>query len=234
MMAENILPKSIVGGTKMPNPQWINYRTKGAWRWVLNAIFNRYDRVKIENMSWGEYRDADYVLFESIFQLLCDFVEIELAHLEMVFHAKNYTWWQRFQQYHLPRSWHRKLSRELAMQHWEWECELKEPDWDHWDDVKGEYPDTDVLSRQAIKARKIRELYLWYRDVRPKRVDPDSIWRYDLHSIVRKAEEEGLDIPEIKIAHDSLIASTAEEERQSQEDTDMACEVIKIRSSMWT
>lgn len=212
----------------------INYRVEHAWYWIRNALFNRYDRVKIECMSSGDYRDSDYVIFESIFQVLCNFVEIEIAQLGMICNEKEYTRWQRFQQYHLPRSWHRTLSRELAMRHWEWECELKEQDWDHWDEEKGEYPDTDALSRQAIAARKIRELYLWYRDVRPKRIDADSIWRYDLWDVVHTAEREGIDIPEIKIMRDSLMASGEEEERQRQEDTDMACEVVKVRSSMWT
>jgi len=212
----------------------IKYKVRNAWYWIRNALFHRYDRVKIECMSRGDYRDADYVLFESVFQILCDFVEIEVAQLGMIGHKEEYTWWQRFQQYHLPRSWHRKLSRELAMRHWEWECELKDQDWEHWDDEKQCYPDTDVLSNQAIHARQIRDLYLWYRDVRPKRVDSESIWRYDLYEVVRKAERLGIDIPEIKIMRDSLIASGEEEERQCQEDTDMACEVVKLRRSMWT
>ena len=212
----------------------IKYKVKDAWYWVRNALFHRYDRVKIECMSRGDYRDSNYILFESIFQILCDFVEIEVAHMETICNKDRYTRWERFQMRHLPRSWHRTLSRKLAMRHFEWECELLDPDFDRWNVDTGQYEDSDQLSNQAIMARKQRDLYLWYRDIRPKRVDPDSIWRYDLRDVVRKAEREGIDIPEIKIERDSLMASGEEEERQRQEDTDMACEVVKIRSSMWT
>lgn len=212
--------------------------------WVQNALFSRYDRITLDGMSAGDYHDTDYRMFHVVFQLLCDFVEIELAQMEMICHRKEYSWWQRMTQYHLPMWWpgKRKFARELGLRHFEWSCNLKEPDFDKWDNEKHEYTETEALSNQAVHAIKLRDLYLWYRDVLPNRPDPwdMALPDYNEAMIVQDKDETGNHplvfdrSPKGEAYYASLQVCADEEQRLYEEDTAKAQEVLAIRQGMWT
>jgi hypothetical protein len=50
-------------------------------RYKLGLV--RYNKIKMRHMSY-HYADLDYRMFHAIFQCLCDYIEIELAHMATI------------------------------------------------------------------------------------------------------------------------------------------------------
>ncbi len=125
--------------------------TRRIIRRIHRAFFptNKIILHRIEPHIWY---DTDTRMFESMFELLCEYVENELSTTSA--HDET-TWWEKFKLKWVPRTLRYELSRQLAMKHLAWETQL--------DDGK---------SDQAIKAQTVKELYEWYRDVYPFIKDP--------------------------------------------------------------
>lgn len=120
----------------------------------MNRLLRKFKRVlyptntivlrRLESHLWY---DTDTRMFEAMFELLCEYVENELAF------AASYnesTRWERFKLYWLPRQYRYEISRKFAMKYLEWEMQV--------DGGEGD---------QAISAQKVKELYEWYRDIYP-------------------------------------------------------------------
>jgi hypothetical protein len=54
----------------------IEKRIRRSWRWVLNTIFKRKYRLKLDGLD-SNWHDRDYVLIHAMFQCLVDFIEKE-------------------------------------------------------------------------------------------------------------------------------------------------------------
>jgi cytosine/adenosine deaminase-related metal-dependent hydrolase len=95
-------------------------------------------------------------------------------------------------------------------------------------------------THQALAAREILELYMWWREVRPARPDPykASGWTAycerrrnggrDFFDLEDKTEEEA---EQGRVASEQVSKIEAEYE---QEDTDMLIRLIRVRDGLWT
>lgn len=122
--------------------QFIAYRTT-----------KRYNVIKIKTLT-PNYWDKDTILLHAMMQLVVDFVEIECAFMEM---DSPYTWKQwlylRLPWFLRGDGWIR--SRELGLRHLDMLCEFYE----------------DKVHGALTHPRTIKEIYLWWVDERPKRID---------------------------------------------------------------
>jgi len=147
----------------------------------------------------GQWHEFDWRLLHGCFEGLVDYVEVEIGG------------------YGKPRR-----SRERGLEHLEWESNLKyDKDGGMGGDGSGEEP-----TPQAESAIETRELYLWWKDVRPNRQDP---WE-----LVENADEPIDFISTADSYKDKYGAMDAVTESYRQEDEDMMIRLIKHRHYLWS
>ncbi len=174
-------------------------------------------------LKHGQWYDTDTRLFESVFGLLVQFVEIELANHAFLDDTDpfviEYKSTSRFNRWKNKQEWNERLGLEYL----DWASNLGE-----------ESP------YQAECAKKTKELYLWYKHERPNRVDP-----YDK---INEFSSKFIDAPGASTLDDRFSRSnqmTEEykkwlydvcdlERQQYEEDTRKAQEVLEIRQGLWT
>lgn len=198
--------------TVIPNVWWPVTRT---YKSIVSYIrFGYFEKMHLIDTGLKPgYYDKDTLLLHSMFSILKDFVEIEKAWMEAIFN-KDYKrpWWKLNSRFR---------NREYGIEYLDWEIALVN--------------ETDEANNpQAEIAKIIKELYLWWVDIRPVRMDPYDLiqdnydgklfkdWFYDLD----KPLSENKKIIYKKI--DKL------EKDYYDEDTEMMKKLIKIRSSLWT
>jgi hypothetical protein len=134
-------------------------------------------------------------LFEACFQILVDYVEKELAWMQLLSDNKE--------------RWHHRIripnGRELGLRYLNWEIQLG-----------------DDSPEQSAGAQTIKDLYLWYRDLRPLRPDP-----YD-------------DVPDVEdcrsdeeVTKSYWTAANIEKAYEEEDDRKLNL-LISIRGMMWT
>jgi hypothetical protein len=182
-------------------------------RYVAYRTSKRYNVLKIRELP-ANYWDKDTILLYAVMQLVVDFVEIECSFMEL---DTPYTLRQRIN-FKLPwflRSDEVYRNRELGLQH------LKM--------LEETYQDMLVNPSDAPKA--IREVYLWWKDVRPLRQDPGVESGFDEYMQQCKDSTIKEDKKHVTML---LKKSLRIEQRHEKQDTEMLNKVIKYRNFMWT
>ncbi len=159
---------------------------------------HRYDVVHT-GLSYGYY-EVDKRLLHANFALLKGFVEVELAWMSLVCNKDERAkvpWYMTLAQYH------RRHYLELALAYLTY--------WDNADNNKVEQLWEGELEGIRSKDREIRELYQWWVEARPKRIDPYQ------------------DCPD-----DQLMKAFEQEEAYHKEDEEMLIRLVKIRRNLWT
>ena len=185
----------------------------------------------------GQWCDVGNRFLPCLFNELVDFVEIETAWSHIAWSGKEAKakyrapWWSTG--WFRWRTWR---SAEAGLDHLDWAIELKHDDeWTPKDDPLYGQP-----TQQAINAREIKDLYLWWTIVHPSRKDPhdESGWR---EYCERSRELNGGRLlgskttPELQaLATTSLDRIRQIEAEYEAEDTEMLTRLIKIRNSLWT
>ena len=174
--------------------------------WVLAYFRRRKNVVTMKALKRAQWYDCDTRLFEAGFQILVDYVEGELAWMQILNESKN-KWYHRWLS--VPNA------RERGLKLLEWEIQLGD----------------DSIS-QSKAAKEIRDLYLWYKDVRPNRIDPFSEVPDRPVVFDENGEMEQMEHDE---EYSKLVMEAfKKEESQEEEDTEMLVRLMKIRRSMWT
>jgi hypothetical protein len=195
---------------------------------IRHRLFDRYNIIHTKLKP--DYYDSDTRMLHGMFELLVDFVEVEKAWMHVVFNkdaqkARKHPWWSR--------GWTRfKAFRDpiAGLDHLVWEMSLDNPE-------LGVYERSDS---QAAAAKEIFELYNWWKNVRPNRLDPHDASGWTAHC--DKKRDMGIDLLDFEEETAEYRAESAKaldklreiEESQEQEDTDMLIRLIKIRKSLWT
>lgn len=198
------------------------YRLTGIHRWVLHRTVRRFHVVDT-GLEPGYY-DKDTLILHGAFSILVDYVEQEVAWMEVIFDKeamKKELGWR----YYLPRLFRPEYrNREAGLKHLDWEATL---------DSEDLHPN-EQSPDQAKRARELKALYLWWTEERPKREEleyplDDTI---GLDSLSQKWKKANPDKDEAisKWARNSHI----QEEAWAQEDTMMLIKLIKLRRGMWT
>lgn len=164
------------------------------------------------------YYDCDILILHGLYQTVVDYVEQELAWMEVVF-AKA-----EKRKYGCPR-WFtgRWRSREAGLAHLAWAKALTH------DMLDDDDPDRHETTRQAEAAAEIEAVYLYVKDERPKleaAVEAALSDWYD-NRPKRRAGEDVLDKARFKL-------HTILEQELDAKDTEMLCRIVKVRQSMWT
>ena len=176
--------------------------------WFWNGFVNRTHLVKVREMKFGQWSDLDYKMFHANFSMLVEFVEQELA----------------------INSTARKYGRENGLAHLDWEIDLvNDPTVNPWE--------REMCRAQSENAKVVKELYLWYKDIRPARPDPDDLWsvRYPRANRKMEGNKYVVDKQEDEADCHALIEQAWKIEKQyDEEDTEKLITLIRIRHSLWT
>lgn len=167
----------------------------------------------------GKFQDLDYRILHCTFDELVDFVEIEKAYSNFRWDSeksKDLKWWQ-------GGRWRTRT--------WRWaEAGLEQLRWESNPDGEDEIP-----APQSLAAKEIVELYDWWVNIRPNRVDPmeASGWSAYCHSY----RDDFFDIfdndndVDTGPMHDQMREL---EKQYDDEDTEMLIRLIGIRGYLWT
>jgi hypothetical protein len=184
-------------------------------RWI-----NRYDVIRTGLPR--TYHDGDTRMLHGMFAILVDFVEIEKAHMQYVF-SENTD----------PRPWYaRRPFRffshrvpEAGLEYLKWEMSLDE----HVDEAY-------VNISQAQAAREIYDLYIWWTQERPLRVEPyaASGWNDYYRENYENKQRDPLDEHDSEQADIALKRLHDIEMQYDQQDQDYLIRLVKVRKHLWT
>jgi len=187
----------------------------------------------------GDWRDVGNRFLPCLFNELVDFVEIESAwhHIAWNDDAKEKyrapfwaSGWFRWRTWRCP---------EAGLASLDWSISLV---WDKDWGVDETSPEFGKPTSQAIRAKEIKDLYIWWTTVYPNRPDPHDASGWSEYCD-RLREEKGSDhwigmnskSPETeKMGKKALKLSQKIEEAYDKEDEAMMIRLIKIRDSLWT
>lgn len=181
--------------------------------WLAFRTTKRYNVLKIQDLP-PNYWDKDTILLYAVMQLVVDFVEIECSFMEL---DEPYTFrqWINFKLPWFLRSDEVYRNRESGLQHLTW--------------LEESYQDMGENSSDAPKT--IREVYLWWKDVRPQRQDPGDDSGFNQYMQECKKSNTKKDEKHIS----KLLKKTIRIEQQHEKkDTEMLNKIIKYRGFMWT
>lgn len=160
----------------------------------------------------GHYHEIDTKILHGLFNELVDYVEGELAHTMKAYEDRNY-------------KFIKGRCKQAGLDHLDWACSMVYNE--DYGIMEGE-KNYGKITPQAISAQKVKELYLWWTEIRPNRIDPyhaAGLEKFAGNEFFSKRSKE-----EIK-AMRNMVKIEAEYDK---EDTDKLIELIKIRKELWT
>ena len=186
----------------------------------------------------GTWMDVGNRFLPCLFNELQDFVEVELAWWHIAWAERDEkakynapfwaTGWFRWRSWRCPQA---------GLDNLEWQRKLT------WDT---DYPDQDVGGNkgkptpQAVKAQEILDLYTWWTQTRPARLDPHEASGWSAYCDAKRDLNDdrlfgGKTTPELekasKVALKKLHKMEADYEK---EDEQMMIRLIKVRHGLWT
>lgn len=207
---------------------------------ALNARFkDRYFGMTSTLDKWRYHEIDDRILFCN-FETLVEFVESENAISRVRWSDDNKDYGHRW--YHetpiislFAPDWRSKEAGEAALQ---WACNLKIND-NHLGHcevlIKEAEKDGSYgqFTPQAVLYKEIADLYYWWTQRRPNRLDPMEQSGYNKYT-----ENDSEDIfPEVKDKdgfNKAIIEMDRIETMYHDEDTEMLCRLMKVRQGLWT
>ena len=219
-------------------PDWLEFPARftidpiNDVRYYIKCRFFDQTHVLRTSLKPGQYYDLDTRFLHGLFNAFIEFVEIEKAHMHMVWGPDEnrkkykYPWHQRFW-------WTRWI---------EWRCPQAGLDYLLWESTL-DHPDLlpeEQTPHQAQAAREQLALYRWWKETRPNRPDPydASGWT----AICEEGRAQGYSIfssstqpAEYKqrLSAANVILHKLEEDYE-REDEEMLMRLLKIRKSLWT
>lgn len=185
----------------------------------------------------GDWCDVSNRFLPCLFNELVDFVEIEQAWSHIAWGSKEdrakydapfyASGWWRWRTWRCPQA---------GIDHLDWAMTLTNSDW-----VDKSDPDYGKPTSQALAAKEIKELYIWWTTVYPARPDPHdaSGWSAYCESLRKQHGDTWLGMSakapdEIKTRDKAHKLVDKIEKAYDKEDTEMMIRLIKIRDSLWT
>lgn len=192
----------------------------------------------------GTWRDVGNRFLPCLFNELVDFVEIEKAW-------SNIAWSKEARKkYNVPFwswgwfRWRNWRSAEAGLEHLKWEITLTNEEW-----LDEDEKHLAEQTGQAIAAKEILELYIWWKEVYPNRKDPHELsgWSALCDHRRQKIKEEDPDADDFSILGSDNESKSEREEtsrvlellgkiekEQNDEEEAMMVRLIKIRNHLWT
>ena len=191
---------------------WIRYRT--------------YDRYHILHTRLPPgYHEVDTQMLHVNFNLLKDFVEIELAWHYYIWHEEDRrSWFEKYIPFY--DRFFPSLNPNLGINYLNWATTLDDP----------MLPPVERSERQAQSAREILALYNWWVNDRPNRkeiVVPD----YDHQGLgIMASLDDDFDreASDYKEHHKKMKERSEQEEKWRKEDDEMLIRLMNVRRDLWT
>lgn len=179
--------------------------------YIRNRWIDKTHMIKT-GLEPGRYHEIDTRILHGLFNELVEYVECELAHTMKAYKDRNYKFING-------------RSKQAGLDHLDWACSLvynEEYGASKEDKHYGE------ITPQAISAKKIKQLYLWWTETRPNRIDP--------YKAVDMKRFEGNEFSSKKSRQErkAMTDMIKLEEQYDKEDTNKLIELIKIRKELWT
>lgn len=207
--------------------------------WFLYRFSNKHKYQLIDTGLKPNYHEIDTRMLHGMFNLLKNFCEDE-----MPFH--DWCWQEASKEIDAERegkSYKRRKfvkGKEAALESFAWQKKLVYTEDEIWNDDQKHLIGTPT--GQAIAAAEIEQLYLWWVETRPNRVDPFEA--YDdpyFDARLEKTKTDGAlslfckGTEEEEAVRRERYENIDELEKQyNEEDTEMLIRLIKIRKSLWT
>ena len=196
-------------------------------RFYINNRWITKSHSLTSNLKKGKWHEFDERLLHCAFDELVNFVEIELAWMNVVFSKEER------KKYKVP--WYRTIFRirlwrcpEAGIAYLKWASELKNDE----NCVDKNNPNYGRFTYQALAAQETLRLYKWWKEERPKRPDPSEASGWSAHC---EENREGID-HSLKDERTREILDLCHkiEKEQEDEDTGMLIRLIEVRKSLWT
>ncbi len=209
-------------------PSWLSVkmmRLRDIRYWFVYRLIPKHKYHLVETGLKPNYHEIDTRMLHANFNMLKDFVEIELAHLHKMsieFKKDGSVW--------------KGTDRQAGLAHLDWEISLV-----HKKDelLPKDYHLIGKLTSQAVAACKKKELYIWWVEERPARIDPwDELVKKDpdrsdnfYDNILKRSKRSKSEKAASRKANN---AAFKQEEKFYEEDTRMLVLLMKVRKSMWS
>ena len=184
-------------------------KVKNVYWWIRHRTFDKYHIVHT-GLEPGYY-DKDTQMFHAMFQLLVDYVEDECAQGDDIGNEMQ----------NKPII---KSRRDAGLSYLQYQS-----DW-----MKEELVE---YTREKDHFREIITIYRWWTEDRPRRCDPWELFvPRPFEDMFTKDNNLGVyrySPPDIKKNFKHIDPIEVEDEYE-EEDTEMACRLVKIRAALWT
>ena len=210
----------------------IKYYINNRWITKTHALTAHPNDIKR-----GQWCDLSHRFLPCLFNELREFVEVELAWWHLAWSPEerpkyNMPWWAvgwwRIRTWRCPQA---------GLDNLKWQINLKA------EENYGLNPGDEGYgepTRQAINAKEIYDLYIWWTEVYPKRPDPHDVGGWTAYCEMRREKGYSLldmesETPEeAEIARVALDKTQEIEEQYRKEDEEMMIRLIKVSDSLWT
>ena len=216
-----------------PIRYWITHTAPQTYWWPITHRVERFRgwfryrfyRYHIVDTGLSpDYYDKDYLMLHVNFNLLKDYVEGECASMQLWSKDVKTPFMYRFKIY-------RELfwsSSELGLKHLDWEISLDDP----------ALPEEERCPWQAVRAREIKELYLWWTETYANRVEVPYPVRDDHPNksiLYTMSDRYKQDFPEEAAATKAWCSDHAKQEKEwGEEEEAMLIRLMKTRSGLWS
>jgi hypothetical protein len=197
----------------------IKWRIDEISEWIRYRTYDKYHVVKT-GLPPG-YADKDTIMLHTNFNLLKDYVEVEIAMRE---------WWSDDE----PKSWavnyvplYRRFMNfrrpDLGLKQLEWAATLDDP----------ALPIHEQSPHQAVHARETIKLYKWWVSERPSR---EEVVIRNLRNVIDRDDlfPDFSSHPEYPDYINDIRRSNDQEDDWHNEDEEMLIRLIKIRRGLWS
>ena len=193
---------------------------------IRNRFVDHTNRLSAskDHIKPGEWCDVGYRFLPCLFNELKDYVEVEVASVHVMWMTDEDNP-QKYPPYK-GSSWF----------NWSgWRCPQAGIDYLEWASALTHEAN---LTRQAIDAKEILELYYWWVNDYPNRPDPDEASGidgfYDTRERQGKKWSSPLSTDEKEMWNKFNAIREDMIKQHTQEDTDMMIRLIKVREALWT
>ena len=210
----------------------IKYYINNRWVTRTNSL-----TAHAKDIKPGQWQDVGNRFLPCLFNELVDFVEIETAWSHIAwgdekdtakYNAPFYaTGWFRWRTWRCPQA---------GLDHLDWAMTLINSDW-----CEPDHPDYGKPTLQAVRAKEIKELYLWWTETYRNRPDPYDASGWTAYSELSRLSNGGKlnwgadKSPELKKASNKAHKELQKiEAAYEKEDEEMMIRLIKARDSLWT
>lgn len=168
-------------------------------------------KLNIQTLNKKDHFDSDSIILHAVMQIVVDFVEIECSFMEVdaPYTLKDWLWLK------LPR-WLRSdnliRSRERGLQ--------------HLNSMESCYTSVGLTVPNGPEV--IRDVYIWWKDLRSARPNPDEVAGLNaFFELPVEQRDETLLMP-------MILKAEKLENKYYDEDTKMMQKVLKVRGFLWT